>query len=228
MPLQRWKRLLRTFSEEIKLKQSQRPLTVKRVLEVWLGNWVSKEVASDDAYREAVELAKKNPHDAEGILTDMVFWRTETLGPENPHTMLSMSGLALLYMQQERFTESTKVRQELIKSDTKLLGQEHPTTLTETVNMPWAYWCEHDLEGAESTLREFPRIVFHVFGKEKPPILQSYYYERVHILGPAPVPTSEIHERQRLLIQNKSSDNFQVPRGSRIPCGPSASKSRRR
>ena len=57
------------------------------------------------------------------------------LGKEHPHTLTSMSNLAIALPQQGKYDEAEKMHRQTLELREKVLGKEHPHTITSMNNL---------------------------------------------------------------------------------------------
>ena len=67
--------------------------------------------------------------------------RKKLLGPEHPHTLMSMGNLAITYSNQGKWNEAEQLELQVmnLRLRKKLLGPEHPDTLKSMENIAITY-----------------------------------------------------------------------------------------
>jgi Tetratricopeptide repeat len=65
----------------------------------------------------------------------------EVLGSEHPSTLVSMNNLACTWKRQGRDTDSFKLMEQCIQLRVRILGAEHPYTLSSAAALMW--WKGH-------------------------------------------------------------------------------------
>jgi tetratricopeptide (TPR) repeat protein len=80
--------------------------------------------------------------------------RGRVLGEEHPSTLLSMRGLALVYLNQGRYDKAEPLLTKGVGGSRRALGERHPDTLASMSWLAYVYLREQRYSNAESLLRE--------------------------------------------------------------------------
>jgi len=95
------------------------------------------------------------------------------LGAEHPFTLISMSNLALTYLEQGRWEEAEKLEVQVMKMSKRVLRQEHTETLTSMSNLASTYRHQRRWEEAEKLEVQVVETRERVLGQEHPDTLTS-------------------------------------------------------
>jgi tetratricopeptide (TPR) repeat protein len=77
--------------------------------------------------------------DAEPLNKDALAGYQKALGHEHPHTLTSMSNLALLYKSQRKYTDAEPLYKDALAEHQKALEHAHPDTLLSMNNFASLY-----------------------------------------------------------------------------------------
>jgi tetratricopeptide (TPR) repeat protein len=99
--------------------------------------------------------------------------REEVLGREHPHTLTSMSNLALVLNSQGKYEEAETMNRQTLARREKVLGPEHPHTLTSMSNLAGVLNRQGKYEEAEAMNRQTLVRREKVLGPEHPDTLTS-------------------------------------------------------
>ncbi|RUS25321.1 hypothetical protein BC938DRAFT_472338 [Jimgerdemannia flammicorona] len=91
----------------------------------------------------------------------------KTLREDHPHTATALSGLAVIYKNQNKYDEAEQLQQRALAIRKKILGSENPDTVTSVDELAWVYnnlgkyegaqkMYEQSLASVESRNRELP------------------------------------------------------------------------
>jgi hypothetical protein len=86
------------------------------------------------------------------MLNDAVDRRKQTLGPEHPRTLVSMSNLALAYKGLGRLGDSILLNRQILEARRRVLGPEHPSTLRTMSNLGGTLMADSQYAEAELLL----------------------------------------------------------------------------
>jgi len=106
------------------------------------------------------------------LLTKALSVRREALGPDDPDTLKSMSGLAANYLEGGRTSEAVPRLEEVFRLQKVKLGPDHPDTLGSMSYLAWAYLNGGRVE-ATSLSEEAFRLYKAKYGPDDPEILYS-------------------------------------------------------
>jgi len=110
---------------------------------------------------------------AQTLLTRAVDIRRRVLGPRNPDTLTSMSGLGQVLQVQDHYADAEKLDRETLGAQRRVLGPEHPDTLKSMHNLGIILEIEGRWPESESLDREALDIALRVLGPEHPGTLRS-------------------------------------------------------
>ncbi|KAF2831485.1 kinesin light chain 1 [Ophiobolus disseminans] len=99
--------------------------------------------------------------------------RKEVLGPEHPHTLMSMSNLASVLKSQGKYEEAEAMNRQELECTKKVLGPEHPDTLTSMSNLALVLDRQGKYKEAEAMNRQTLAQQEKVLGPEHPSTLTS-------------------------------------------------------
>jgi tetratricopeptide (TPR) repeat protein len=108
------------------------------------------------------------------LLTKALSVRRAALGPENPDTLKSMSGLAETYLEDGRTSEALPLLKEAFRLQKAKLGPDHRDTLGSMSLLAWAYLEGRQVE-ATSLNEEAFRLYKAKFGPDHPETLYSMF-----------------------------------------------------
>jgi hypothetical protein len=80
--------------------------------------------------------------------------RKEKLGPDHPHTLITMNNLAAAYQDAGRLAEAVPLFEQALAKQREKLGPHHPHTLISMNNLAAAYLKNGDSAEAERILRD--------------------------------------------------------------------------
>jgi tetratricopeptide repeat protein len=95
------------------------------------------------------------------------------LEPEHPHTLVSMSNLALTFWKQGRWKEAEELQVQVKEIQTRVLGSEHPSTLKTMSNLAATFMTQGRLKEAEKLLIPVKETTKRILGEEHPFTLNS-------------------------------------------------------
>ena len=110
---------------------------------------------------------------AEQLRDKVVDMRGKLLGAEHPHTLTSMSDLALTYSNQGKWNKSEQLNVQVLDMRKKLLGAEHPDTLISMSNLALTYSDQGKWNEAEQLNVQVLDIRKRLLGAEHPDTLTS-------------------------------------------------------
>ncbi|KAI9652559.1 MAG: hypothetical protein M1821_008366 [Bathelium mastoideum] len=124
--------------------------------------------------------------EAEELEVRVMETRVRVLGEEHPSTLTSMANLASTYRNQGRWKEAeelevrvmeTREAEELfvrvMETRVRVLGEEHPSTLTSMANLASTYWNQGRWKEAEELFVRVMETSVRVLGEEHPSTLTS-------------------------------------------------------
>ena len=83
----------------------------------WTLNHVGRDGEAESLCRKAFEIER------------------QTLGPDHPETLTSMSNLALILTDERNYAEAEKLYRDAMAIESRVLGPEHPETLRLMTNL---------------------------------------------------------------------------------------------
>ena len=95
------------------------------------------------------------------------------LGPDHPHTLISLNNLAELYWAQGRFGEAEPLYREALQARREVLGPRHPGALISLSNLAALYRAQGRFGEAEPLNREALQARREVLGPHHPLTLAS-------------------------------------------------------
>ena len=110
---------------------------------------------------------------AEQLREQVLDMRQKLLGAEHPHTLTSMSNLALTYLYQGKLNEAVQLNVQVLDMRKKLLGAEHSDTLTSISNLALTYSGQGKLNEAEQLNVQVLDMRKKLLGTEHPDTLTS-------------------------------------------------------
>jgi tetratricopeptide (TPR) repeat protein len=93
---------------------------------------------------------------------------TRVLGPDHPHTLISMASSSEIFFQRRDLEHAERVTREVLETRTRVLGPEHPDTLSSTISLAMLLQEHGDLEGAQELKQQTLEVSTRVFGPEHP------------------------------------------------------------
>ena len=99
--------------------------------------------------------------------------RARLLDAEHPHMLTSMTNLALIYRNQERWKEAEELQIQVLETAKKVLGSEHPDTLTSIANLASIYRNQGRWKEAEELFILVMKTGQRVLGDEHPSTLTN-------------------------------------------------------
>ena len=112
---------------------------------------------------------------AEEMLRRALEGRKKALGKEHPDTLISMSNLASVLIEQGQYKEAEKSNRQALALRETVLGKEHPETLISMSNLALVLDEQGQYEEAERIFRQVLALRERVLGKEHPHTLTSVY-----------------------------------------------------
>lgn len=82
-----------------------------------------------------------------------------------------MNNLALNYSKQERWKETETLQEQVMDTQTRLLGDEHPNSFTTMNNLAWTYRNQRQFENAETLQLKVLNVQTRVLGTKHPSTL---------------------------------------------------------
>jgi len=79
-----------------------------------------------------------------------------------------MSDYGEFLMRQKRVDEAAPLLTEVLETRQRVLGEDHPETLTSHANVGWVYWARGNLRGAEPHYRQTMEGRLRVLGEDHP------------------------------------------------------------
>ncbi|KAK9384161.1 hypothetical protein V1515DRAFT_589424, partial [Lipomyces mesembrius] len=120
---------------------------------------------------------------AEPLCKETLRLRKKVLGEEHPATLWSMNSLAVLFNRKGnlaslfnrkgKYETAEPLCKETLRLRKKVLGEEHPDTLTSMHSLASLFHSQGKYEGAEPLYKETLRLSKKVFGEEHPNTLTS-------------------------------------------------------
>ena len=92
----------------------------------------------------------------------------KALGPDHPHTSISLNNLALLYKSQGRYVEAEPLYQRALAIDEKALGPDHPNTGGDLNNLAALYYSQGRYAEAEPLYQRVLAIYDKALGPDHP------------------------------------------------------------
>ena len=94
--------------------------------------------------------------------------RKKVIGENHPHTLITMSNLAISYRAQGRLEETRKLEEKILELRVEILGPEHPETLYTQWCLAVSYEKDGRLVGAIELLGETVDAQKRVMGEQHP------------------------------------------------------------
>ncbi|MFY9935965.1 MAG: serine/threonine-protein kinase [Silvibacterium sp.] len=110
---------------------------------------------------------------AQSLLEGAVEIQRRVLGPQAPDTLRSMSYLAAVLAEEDRYVEAEKLERETLENQRRVLGPDHPDTLRSMSFLAQALMNESRYAEAEKLFRETLDIQRRVLGPGHPDMLRS-------------------------------------------------------
>jgi Tetratricopeptide repeat len=108
---------------------------------------------------DAFFLVLEEPFDFTAFVSARIDWWRKLAGlwkrhqPEGERSLDTLSGLAAMLHAQARYGEAEDVERQILQSSERVLGPDHPDTLTSMLNLAQMLQAEGDLAGAERLYR---------------------------------------------------------------------------
>ena len=112
---------------------------------------------------------------AQSLLTRAVDIRRRVLGPQNPDTLMSMTGLGWTLREEGHYAEADKLVRETLETSRHILGPDDPSTLESMIVQAVILEDEGHYDQAEKLYHETLDIRRRVLGPEHPDTLISLY-----------------------------------------------------
>jgi tetratricopeptide (TPR) repeat protein len=97
----------------------------------------------------------------------------KVLGPEHPHTLISVSQLASVLADQGKYEEAEPMQRRALQGREKVLGPEHPHTLTTLHNLAFTLKQLRRVPDALSLLKKCADLRNQVLGRHHPHAISS-------------------------------------------------------
>jgi tetratricopeptide (TPR) repeat protein len=82
----------------------------------------------------------------------------EKLGPDHPHTLTMLNGLANAYLATGKLSEAIRLHEQTLEKRKTKLGPQHPSTLENMNDLAVAYWLARKLDRSVPLLEEALRL----------------------------------------------------------------------
>src|SRR5258707_1003331 len=125
--------------------------------------------------------------------------------PEGERSLDTLSGLAAMLHAQGRYGEAEEVEREILQSTERVLGSDHPETLSAMNNLAQTLNAQGDLAGADELEEQVLQAMARLLGKEHPDTLTSMnnlaqtLYAQGDLAGARKLQEQVLEARARLL-----------------------------
>jgi eukaryotic-like serine/threonine-protein kinase len=159
--------MISTFKVSDPAQSNVNNLTAREILDR-ASKQIDAEMAKDPEAQAQMMFAMGEVYDSLGLFpqAQTLFTRAldlqrKVLGPDDPHTLTSLSHLALLLAEQGNYPEAEKLQRQAFVARTRVLGPEHPDTITSMAQFATVL----NLQGRNGEALKMKRDAFALAGR---------------------------------------------------------------